>query len=188
MDTTLTHSMAEQDQHLTATILRERGRLKNFIAQRVPDPAQAEDILQDVFIAYVTAYRLPEAIELVGAWLYRVARNRIVDGFRKKREQALPQAAEEDDEVSWLDSVLAGSDQGPEAAYSRSLLLAALAEALDALPKNQRDVFIGHELEGLSFKQLSQASGVGVSTLLARKRYAVLALRASLQTLYDESK
>lgn len=187
MDTTLTPNalMAEQDKRITETISRERGRLRNFIRQRVPDAGEAEDILQDVFFEYVEAYRLPEPIEQVGAWLYRVARNRIIDRFRKKKEEPLPETGE-DEEGHWLDEVLPSSDAGPEAVYARGVLLEALIAALDELPKEQRDVFIAHELDGCSFKELAEESGVAVSTLLARKRYAVLHLRGRLQTIYDE--
>jgi RNA polymerase sigma factor (sigma-70 family) len=188
MDTTLTANslMAEQDKRITETITRERGRLRNFIRQRVPDAGEAEDILQDVFFEYVEAYRLPESIEQVGAWLYRVARNRIIDRFRKKKEEPLPQLSDEDDNEHWLDDVLPSSEAGPEAEFARSVLLEELTAALDELPKEQRDVFIAHELDGRSFKELSAESGVSVNTLLARKRYAVLHLRARLKTIYDE--
>lgn len=178
--------MAEQDKRITETISRERGRLRNFIRRRVPDANEAEDILQDVFFEYVEAYRLPESIEQVGAWLFRVARNRIIDRFRKKREVALPEAAGEYGDEHWLGDILPSPDAGPEADYARAVLLDTLNAALDQLPKEQRDVFIAHELEGRSFKELAEESGVGVNTLLARKRYAVLQLRARLQTIYDE--
>ncbi len=188
MDTTLTANllMAEQDKRITETISRERGRLRNFIRQRVPDAVEAEDILQDVFFEYVEAYRLPEPIEQVGAWLYRVARNRIIDRFRKKKEEPLPQVSDEDDDAHWLDEVLPSSADGPEAAFARSVLLDELTAALAELTREQRDVFIAHELDGRSFKELAAESGVSVNTLLARKRYAVLHLRARLQTIYDE--
>lgn len=187
MDTTLTANalMTEQDKRITETVSRERGRLRNFIRQRVPDAGEAEDILQDVFFEYVEAYRLPEPIEQVGAWLYRVARNRIIDRFRKKREAPLPEVSEDDD-GHWLDEVLPSQESGPEAAYARGVLLEELIAALDELPVAQRDVFIAHELDGRSFKELAAESGVALSTLLARKRYAVLHLRARLQTIYDE--
>jgi RNA polymerase sigma factor (sigma-70 family) len=190
MDTTLTHHalMAEQDKRIAETIRREGGRLKNFIRRRVPDPSDAEDILQDVFFEFVEAYRLPEPIEQVGAWLFRVARNRIIDRFRKKKEQPLPEAQEEGDEEYWLENVLPSVDAGAEAAYARNVLLEELTVALDELPEEQRAAFIAHELEGKSFKQLAAESGVGVSTLLARKRYAVLHLRVRLQMIYDEFK
>lgn len=188
MDTTLTSNalMAEQDKRITETISRERGRLRNFIRRRVPDPGDAEDILQDVFYEFVEAYRLPETIEQVGAWLYRVARNRIIDRFRKKKTEPLPEVSGESDDAPWLEEVLPSSDAGPEAAYARAVLMEELNAALDELPKEQRDVFIAHELEGRSFKELAEKSGVGVNTLLARKRYAVLHLRARLQMIYDE--
>jgi len=188
MDTTLTSNalMAEQDKRITETISRERGRLRNFIRRRVSDPGDAEDILQDVFYEFVEAYRLPETIEQVGAWLYRVARNRIVDRFRKKKTEPLPEVSGDSDDAPWLEEVLPSSDAGPEAAYARAVLMEELNAALDELPKEQRDVFIAHELEGRSFKELAEKSGVGVNTLLARKRYAVLHLRARLQMIYDE--
>jgi len=188
MDTTLTHNllMAEQDKSITETILRESGRLKNFIRRRVPDQGEAEDILQDVFFEFMEAYRLPEPIEQVGAWLFRVARNRIIDRFRKKKEEPLPQVSGEDDDEYWLENVLPSPDAGAEAAYARTVLLEEVYVALGELPEEQRDVFIAHEMEGRSFKELAAESGVGLNTLLARKRYAVLHLRARLQTLYDE--
>jgi RNA polymerase sigma factor (sigma-70 family) len=180
--------MLERDNDLTATILRERTRLGHFIRRRVRDPSDAEDILQDVFHEFVQAYRLPAPIEQASAWLFRVARNRIIDVFRKRRELPLVEAAAEpDDESEYrLDLALPSQDAGPEAAYARSVLLDALQAALDELPANQRDVFVAHELEGRSFKELAGESGVSVNTLLARKRYAVLHLRASLQAVYDE--
>ncbi len=188
MDTTLTAKalMAEQDKRITETIARERGRLRNFIRRRVPDANEAEDILQDVFFEYVEAYRLPEQIEQVGAWLFRVARNRIVDRFRKKREVQFPELPGEADDEHWLEEVLPSPDAGPEAAYARGVLLEELYVALEELPKEQRDVFIAHELDGRSFKELAADSGASVNTLLARKRYAVLHLRARLKTIYDE--
>jgi RNA polymerase sigma factor (sigma-70 family) len=181
--------MLERDRDLTATILRERSKLGHFIRRRVRDPSEAEDILQDVLHEFVQAYRLPAPIEQVSAWLFRVARNRIIDVFRKKRELPLAEdAVESDDDPGEyrLDLALPSYDAGPEAVYARSVLLDALQAALDELPANQREVFIAHELEGRSFKELAAESGVSVNTLLARKRYAVLHLRASLQTVYDE--
>lgn len=196
MDTLLpTHSafgpyplMAAQNRSLTETIDRERGRLGNFIRQRVPDAGDAEDILQDVFFELVEAYRLPEPIEQVGAWLFRVARNRIIDRFRKKRESPLPQANADDEAEQdyWLEQALPAAELGPEAAYARARLLEAVALALDELPERQREVFIAHELDGLSFKTLAADSGVNVNTLLGWKRLAVLHLRARLQPLYSE--
>ena len=188
METTLATSplMADQDRRIAETVSRERVRLRNFIRRRVPDPGDAEDILQDVFFAFVEAYRLPEPVEQVGAWLYRVARNRVIDRFRKKREEPLPRQPGEHDEEHWLEDVLPPSDGGPEAAYARSVLLEELHAALEELPKEQREIFISHELDGRSFKELAAETGVSLNTLLARKRYAVLHLRACLQTIYDE--
>ncbi|MFK4445939.1 RNA polymerase sigma factor (sigma-70 family) [Caballeronia udeis] len=186
-----TNPMIDRDSDITATVLRERTKLGNFIRRRVRDPGDAEDILQDVLHEFVQAYRLPEPIEQVSAWLFRVARNRIIDRFRKKKEQPLNETADEigatdaDGEYR-LDLALPSHDAGPEAAYARSVLLAALQHALDELPDNQRDIFIAHEIEGRSFKELAVESGVGLNTLLARKRYAVLHLRARLQAVYDE--
>ena len=180
--------MLERERDLTATILRDRSKLGHFIRRRVRDPSEAEDILQDVFHEFVQAYRLPAPIEQVSAWLFRVARNRIIDVFRKKREQPLAETASEPDDDSEfrLDLALPSYEAGPEAVYARSVLLDALQAALDELPGNQREVFVAHELEGRSFKELAAESGVSVNTLLARKRYAVLHLRTSLQTVYDE--
>jgi RNA polymerase sigma factor (sigma-70 family) len=184
--------MIDRNSDITATVLRERTKLLNFIRRRVRDPSDAEDILQDVLHEFVQAYRLPEPIEQVSAWLFRVARNRIIDRFRKKKEQPLAEVTETDenaehaDDEYRLDLALPAHDAGPEAAYARSVLLAALQHALDELPDNQRDIFIAHELEGRSFKELAAESGVSLNTLLARKRYAVLHLRARLQAVYDE--
>jgi len=180
--------MTDGDSDITATVLRERSRLGNFIRHRVGDQTDAEDILQDVFHEFVEAYRLPAPIEHASAWLFHVARNRIVDRFRKKKEEPLQPSADPDDEASEvrLDLALPALDAGPEAAYARSLLLKALQQALDELPENQREVFVAHELEGSSFKEMAARNGVAVNTLLARKRYAVLHLRARLQTVYDE--
>ena len=181
--------MAEQNQRITETIRREQGRLGNFIRQRVPDAGEAEDILQDVFFEFVEAYRLPKPIEQVGAWLFRVARNRIIDRFRKKREEPLPQAVdnpEDGEDDYWLERALPAAASGPEAAYLRAMLLEAIAAALAELPARQREVFIAHEMDGLSFKELAAASGEKVNTLLGWKRMAVLHLRTRLQTLYDE--
>jgi RNA polymerase sigma factor (sigma-70 family) len=188
MDTTLAYNalMAEQDKRIAETVTRERGRLGNFIRRRVPDASEAEDILQDVFYEFVEAYRLPEPIEQVGAWLFRVARNRIIDRFRKKKEEALPEVSDDADERTWLDEVLPSADAGPEAAYARQVLMEELYAALDELPGDQRSIFIAHELDGRSFKEIAEESGVGVNTLLARKRYAVMHLRAKLKDIYDE--
>jgi RNA polymerase sigma factor (sigma-70 family) len=182
-------NMAEQDQRLTETIGREGGRLRNFIRRRVADKAEAEDILQDVFYELIEAYRLMKPIEQVGAWLYRVARNRIIDGLRKKKPQSFSSENDrdaEDEDSRSLEELLPSPDAGPEAIYARSILLEELDAALDELPEEQREVFIAHEFEGTSFKELSAETGVSVNTLLSRKHHAVLYLRRRLQTIYDE--
>jgi RNA polymerase sigma factor (sigma-70 family) len=182
--------MTNANSDIAAVVLRERSRLGNFIRHRVRNPTDAEDILQDVFYEFVEAYRLPEPIEQVGAWLFRVARHRIIDRFRKKGEQSLDDAPgdtdDEDGEAYRLDLALPSLEAGPEALYARSVLLKALQLAMDELPDKQREVFVAHEIEGHSFKEIAADSGVAVNTLLARKRYAVLALRARLQVVYDE--
>lgn len=183
--------MTDKNSELAATVARERARLQNFIRRRVADQAESEDILQDVLHDFVEAHFLPAPIEQAGAWLFRMARNRIVDRFRKKRELRLDDHCGDDGENGADDGELRldlalPAAEGPEGAYARSLLLAALQEALDALPENQRAVFIGHEIDGISFKQMAADSGVPLNTLLARKRYAVRFLRVRLQAIYDE--
>ncbi len=181
---------AEQNQQISRSG-SERGmyRLRNFVRKRVPDAGDAEDILQDVLYELVQAYRLTKPIEHASAWLYRVARNRIVDFFRKKRVAALGDVlagGAEDEDVLTLADLLPSPDAGPEAVYARSVLLEELNTALDELPDEQRDVFVAHEIEGRSFKELSARTGVGLNTLLSRKRYAVVHLRRRLQAIYDE--
>ena len=173
-----------KDTEISAVVVRERSRLGNFIRKRVGNPAEAEDILQDVFYEFVEEYRLPESIEQASAWLFKVARNRIIDRFRKKKEVALGDTG--DEEEYWLDLALPSPDAGPEAEYARAMLLDALREALDELPAAQREVFIEHELEGRTFKEMSAQTGVALSTLLSRKHSAVLHLRERLQVIYDE--
>ncbi len=182
-------AMAEQDQRISEAIDRERSRLFNFIRRRVADREDAEDILQDVFYELVEAYRLMKPVEQVTAWLFRVARNRIIDLFRRKQREALrnqPPALTEDGETLPLEDLLPSPDAGPEAAYARSVLLEELDAALDELPDEQREVFIAHELMGYSFKELAAQTGVSVNTLLSRKHYAVLYLRERLQAIHDE--
>ncbi|WCM23700.1 sigma-70 family RNA polymerase sigma factor [Paraburkholderia bryophila] len=182
-------TMKDRDSDITATVVRERMKLGNFIRRRVRDPGEAEDILQDVFYEFVQAYRLPAPIEQASAWLFRAARNRIIDRFRKKKEQPLSELIDDSDEADHeyrLDLALPAHDAGPDALYARAALLETLQDALDELPPNQRDVFIAHELEGRTFKDMAAETGVAVNTLLARKRYAVLHLRARLQMVYDE--
>ncbi|HDR9483413.1 TPA: sigma-70 family RNA polymerase sigma factor [Burkholderia aenigmatica] len=181
--------MTDPDRDITAIVMRERTRLVSFIRRRIRDPDDAEDVLQDVFHEFVQAYRLPAPIEQASAWLFRAARNRIVDRFRKKKEQPLADLFDAEDDANdeyRLDLALPAHDAGPEALYARTLLLKALQDALDELPANQREVFIAHELEGRSFKEMAAQSGIALNTLLARKRYAVLHLRARLQPVYDE--
>lgn len=179
----------EQDQRITEVVKREQPRLRNFIRRRVPDPRDAEDILQDVFYELVEANRLLMPIEHVTGWLFRVARNRITDLFRKKRPESFsgPAAAgDDDDELLRFEDLLPSRDAGPEALYARNVLLEELELAVDELPPEQREVFVGHELEGRSFKQMAAETGVSVNTLLSRKRYALLHLRERLQSIYDE--
>jgi RNA polymerase sigma factor (sigma-70 family) len=177
----------EQDQRISDAVKREQSRLRNFIRRRVPDPRDAEDILQDVFYALVEANRLLMPIEHVTGWLFRVARNRITDLFRKKKPESLSGAVlADDDELLQLEDLLPSPDAGPEALYARNVLLDELAKAVDELPEKQRDVFVAHELEGRSFKEMAAETGVSVNTLLSRKRYAVLHLRKRLQSMYDE--
>jgi RNA polymerase sigma factor (sigma-70 family) len=181
--------IAEQNRQISEVVQRERARLRNFVRKRVPDAGDAEDILQDVLHELVETYRLIHPVEHASAWLYRVARNRIVDFFRKKRLVALGDAVVEraDDEgVLTLEDLLPSPDAGPEAAYARSVLLEELNAALEELPVEQRDVFIAHQIEGRSFKELVDTTGVGLNTLLSRKRYAVIHLRRRLQAIYDE--
>ena len=179
----------ELDQRISEVVNREQSRLRNFIRRRVPDPRDAEDILQDVFYELVEANRLLMPIEHLTGWLFRVARNRITDLFRKKRPESFSETAaagDDDDEPLPFEDLLPSPDAGPEALYARRVLLEELELAVAELPPDQREVFVGHELEGRSFKQMAAETGVSVNTLLSRKRYAVLHLRERLQTIYDE--
>jgi len=178
----------EPDQRISEVVKREQSRLRNFIRRRVPDPGDAEDILQDVFHKLVEANRLLMPIDHVTGWLFRVARNRITDLFRKKKPESFSDTAvadEEDELLRWEDLLPSPAD-GPEALYDRKVLLDELELAVDELPEEQREVFIAHELEGRSFKEMAAETGVSVNTLLSRKRYAVLHLRERLQSIYDE--
>ena len=165
----------DQDQRISDAVTREESRLRGFIRRRVPDARDAEDILQDVFSALVDANRLLMPIDHVTGWLFRVARNRITDLFRAPTEEPLD-----------LEDLLPSPDAGPEDEYARGVLLEALEQAIGELPKDQRDVFIAHELEGQSFKEIAAATGIGINTLLSRKRYAVLRLRERLRQTYDD--
>ncbi|MGO9616371.1 MAG: RNA polymerase sigma factor [Bryobacteraceae bacterium] len=178
----------EQDQRISEVVKREQSRLRNFIRRRVPDPRDAEDILQDVFYELVEANRLLMPIDHVTGWLFRVARNRITDLFRKKKPESLSDAAvaDQNDELLRLEDLLPSPAAGPDALYARSVLLEELEMAVDELPEEQRAVFVAHELEGRTFKEMAAETGVSVNTLLARKRYAVLHLRERLRAVYDE--
>jgi RNA polymerase sigma factor (sigma-70 family) len=191
---TLERMALEQDQRISGVVGREQSRLRNFIRKRVPDPSDAEDILQDVFYELVEANRLLMPIEHVTGWLFRVARNRITDLFRKKKPEsfsnsAAAMAGEDDPEEFQLlrfEELLPSPDAGPDAIYTRNLLIDELEMALDELPDEQREVFLAHEIDGISFKEMAAESGVSMNTLLARKRYAVLHLRERLRRIYDE--
>jgi RNA polymerase sigma factor (sigma-70 family) len=181
----------EPDQRISEVVEREQSRLRNFIRRRVPDSRDAEDILQDVLYELVEANRLLMPIEHVTGWLFRVARNRIVDLFRKKKPESFSDAAvapsdDADEELTAFEDLLPSPDAGPEALYAQSVLLHELELALDELPEEQRKVFVAHELDGRSFKEIAAETGVSVNTLLSRKRYAVLHLRERLQNIYDE--
>ena len=178
----------EQDQRISDVVARERSRLHGFIRRRVPDARDAEDILQDVFYELVEANRLLMPIEHVSGWLFRVARNRIIDLFRRKRLESLSAEAVvgDDEEGLSLEDLLPSPEAGPEALYARSVLLDELALAVEDLPAEQRQVFVAHELEGRSFKEMAAETGVSVNTLLSRKRYAVRHLREQLRSVYDE--
>ena len=184
--------MTDQDQQISETIEREQARLRNFIRRRVEDENDADDILQDVFSELVEAYRLMQPIEQVGAWLFRVARKRIIDRFRKKKTKPETlreeMAVADDGESLMLEDLLPSPDAGPEAAYARTVLLEELADALEELPAEQREVFIAREIEGRSFKELAAETALSVNTLLSRKHYAVIHLRERLRAIYNEFK
>ena len=188
MDELASTSMTEQDRQISEIISEERSRLRNFIRRRVPDPSDVEDIVQEVFYELVEANRRLMPIEHLTGWLYRVARNRITDLFRKQKPEGFSDAAveDEDGDLLQIEDLLPSPDAGPEALYVRNLLFEELELALDELPEEQREVFVAHELEGRSFKQLSAETGVNMNTLLSRKRHAVLHLRQRLQSVYDE--
>jgi RNA polymerase sigma factor (sigma-70 family) len=181
--------IAEQDQRISEAVVREQGRLRNFIRKRVPNVGDAEDILQDVFYELVEAYRMMKPVEHVTAWMFQVARNRITDLFRKKKPDASTNdsvGATEEGEDLTLEDLLPSPDAGPEAAYARQVLLEEMDAALEELPEEQREVFVAHELQGRSFKELAEETGVSVNTLLSRKHYAVRHLRDRLGAIYEE--
>jgi len=179
----------EQDRQISEAVEREQPRLRNFIRRRVADDNDVEDILQEVFYELVEAYRGTHPVELASAWFYRVARNRIIDLFRKKKPESLNEtiSGEEGEDLHFED-LLPSLDAGPDAVYAQTVLLEQLDDALDELPDEQREVFIAHEIEGRSFKELAEETGLSINTLLSRKRYAVLYLRERLQDIYDELK
>jgi RNA polymerase sigma factor (sigma-70 family) len=176
----------EQDRQISEAVEQQGSRLRSFISRRVADPSDVEDILQEVFFELVEAYRLLKPIETAGAWLFRVARNRIIDRFRKKKPEPLADLESEEGELLSMDEFLPSPYAGPEAAYARTVLIQELEAALEELPEEQRRIFIAHEIEGHSFKELAAETGVSVNTLLSRKRYAVLHLRERLQSVHDE--
>jgi RNA polymerase sigma factor (sigma-70 family) len=178
----------EQNQRIAETVEREQARLRSFIRRRVPDRSDAEDILQEVFYEFVEAYRLMKPIERAGAWLFQVARNRIIDLFRKKKLGSInePVALSDDGEALLLEDLLPSPEAGPEAAFARNVLIEELEDALEELPVEQRQVFIAHEIEGRSFKEIAAETGLGINTLLSRKRYAVLFLRRRLEAIHGE--
>jgi RNA polymerase sigma factor (sigma-70 family) len=178
-------TITEQDQLISQAVERDRPKLRNFIRKHVADTGEAEDILQDVFYELLEAYRLMKPVEHVTAWLFRVARNRMIDLFRRNKPSSLNNPVSAEEEGDTLEDLLPSADAGPEAAYARSLLLDAMDEALEELPAAQREVFIAHELMGQSFKEISAETGLSVNTLLSRKHYAVMQLRQNLQSIYE---
>jgi len=173
--------IAQQDRLIAAVVERDESRLRSFIRSRVLDAGDAEDVLQDVFYELIQAYRMMKPAEQVTAWLFRVARNRITDLFRRRKSVSLSDGISAEEDAPTLEDLLPSPDAGPDAVYARNLLLEALDDALDELPEEQREVFLAHEFEGRSFKELSEETGTSVNTLLSRKRYAVLHVRERLQ-------
>jgi len=181
----------EQNRRIAETVEREQRRLRNFIRKRVLDESDVEDILQEVFYELVEAYRMMKPLERVGAWLFRVARNRIIDRFRGWRQETastIPRREVEEAELFPWEDLLPSPDAGPEATYAREVLMEEIDAALDELPEEQREVFVAHEFEGRSFRELAATTGLSVNTLLSRKHYAVLYLRRRLQAIYEEFK
>ena len=182
--------MSDEDRRISEAVVREQGRLRNFVRKYVSDQSDVEDILQDVFYEFVAAFRMLRPVEHATAWLFRVARNRIIDRFRGKMRDMLrnaPDALPGEGPLD-LEELLPSPDAGPEAAYVRSVLLEEIDDALLELPEEQREVFIGHELLGYSFQEMAEETGVSVNTLLSRKRYAVLHLRRRLRAIHEEFK
>ena len=181
-------NLPQQDRDISATVRRERGRLLAYIRRFIADAAEAEDIVQESLYELVLAYRMMQPVEQAGAWLARVARNRIIDRFRRRssRPRAVAAPADEEDPGASLADLLPAAAAGPEAEVMRDILLKEIEAAVAELPDEQREVFIAHELDGVSFRELAQRSDVGVNTLLSRKRYAVRYLRKRLQAVWDE--
>jgi RNA polymerase sigma factor (sigma-70 family) len=179
-------TVEEQDQFIAEALERDEPRLRSFIRKRVLDLGDAEDVLQDVFYELTSTYRMMKPVEQVTAWLYRVARNRITDLFRRKKAVSLNEPVNDEEGASELEDLLPSPDAGPDAVYARGVLLEALDEAIDELPDEQREVFVAHEVLGRSFKEMAEETGVSVNTLLSRKRYAVLHLRERLQELKED--
>lgn len=180
--------MTDQNKEIAKTVEKERGRLFSFIRKRVSDPDEAEDILQDVMFQLVEAYRMMKPVEQWTAWLFRVARNKITDRYRKKKPERLDTAIhhDEDGEALFLSDLLASDNSSTQEMYMNDLMMEEISEALEELPAEQREVFVWHEIDGKSFQQMSEETGLSINTLLSRKRYAVMFLRERLQDLYKE--
>jgi RNA polymerase sigma factor (sigma-70 family) len=181
-------TITEQDKLISQAMERDEPRLRSFIRKHVADSSDAEDIVQEVFYELLEAYRLMKPVEHVTAWLFRVARNRMIDLFRRKKPESLnePVVSSEDGGTLSLEDLLPSAEASPEAAYARNMLLDELEDAIDELPEAQREVFVAHELTGRSFKEISAETGLSINTLLSRKRYAVLHLRRRLQAIYED--
>jgi len=191
METSEPVTRTQEEDRLAEILAEDRARLRDFIRARVPNEADAEDLLQEVFYEVVLAFRLMKPVERWSAWMFRVAQNRIIDRFRKKRPESMERTSSTsapDGDRLFLEDVLPSRQAGPDAAYARSVLLDELEEAIDALPEEQREVFVAHEIEGESMKDIAHRTGVTVNTVLSRKRYAVLTLRRRLQAMYDAFK
>jgi RNA polymerase sigma factor (sigma-70 family) len=173
------------------TFLREKDRLLTFIRNRVSTLEEAEDILQDVFFQFVAGYETIESLDRVTSWLFSVARNKIIDRYRKEslrptRTDLARQSGSDEDIPLTLQDILPDLGNTPEDAYLREVLWDAIVDALEELPADQREIFILNEMEDRSFREISEETGISIKTLLSRKRYAILALRKKLQLLYDE--
>lgn len=179
-------AMDEQDRLIAEAVKRDEPRLRSFVRRRVADMSDAEDVLQDVFSELVVMYRMMRPAEEITAWLFRVARNRITDLFRRRNMTSLNAPVSDEDNARTLEDLLPSPNAGPDAEFTRAVLMQSLEDAIDELPASQREVFVAHEVLGKSFKQISEETGTGVNTLLSRKRYAVLHLRARLKQIYED--